>query len=54
VEATGTDARKIFFRVWAMDGMEEIGTGTHEPTVVNTARIVERMASKYGPTAEGN
>ena len=48
-EVTGTEGRRIFFRVWATDGEEEIGTGTHERMVVNTARIVERMASRYGP-----
>jgi fluoroacetyl-CoA thioesterase len=53
-EVTGTDGRKIFFRVWAMDGNEEIGTGTHERTVVNISRIIERMTAKYGPTSEGN
>jgi fluoroacetyl-CoA thioesterase len=49
-EVTGTEGRKIFFRVWATDGDEEIGTGTHERRVVNISRIVERMAAKYGPT----
>jgi fluoroacetyl-CoA thioesterase len=53
-EVTGTDGRKIFFRVWAMDGNEEIGNGTHERTVVNISRIIERMTAKYGPTSEGN
>jgi fluoroacetyl-CoA thioesterase len=53
-EVTATDGRKIFFRVWATDGSEEIGSGTHERMVVNVARIIERMATKYGPTAEGN
>jgi fluoroacetyl-CoA thioesterase len=53
-EVTDTDGRKIFFRVWATDGEEEIGTGTHERTVVNISRIVERMTEKYGPTPEGN
>ena len=48
-EVTGSDGRKIFFRVWATDGAEEIGVGTHERTVVSTARIIERMAAKYGP-----
>jgi fluoroacetyl-CoA thioesterase len=47
-EVTGTEGRKIFFRVWALDGSEEIGNGTHERAVVNTARIIERMALKYG------
>lgn len=53
-EVTGTDGRKIFFRVWAIDGKEEIGNGTHERTVVNIPRIVERMAAKYGPTPEAS
>jgi fluoroacetyl-CoA thioesterase len=48
-EVTGTDGRKIFFRVWATDGTEEIGVGTHERTVVNISRIIERMTAKYGP-----
>jgi fluoroacetyl-CoA thioesterase len=48
-EVTGTDGRRILFRVWATDGAEEIGVGTHERTVVSTARIIERMAAKYGP-----
>jgi predicted thioesterase len=33
-----------------MDGKEEIGTGTHERTVVDTSRLVERMTVKYGST----
>jgi fluoroacetyl-CoA thioesterase len=52
-EVTGTDGRKILFRVWAMDGAEEIGVGTHERTVVSTSRIIERMAAKYGPAPTG-
>ena len=51
-EVTGTDGRKIFFRVWAMDGNEEIGTGTHERMVVDITRIIERMKAKYGPISE--
>ena len=50
-EVTGTEGRKVFFRVWATDGEEQIGAGTHERMVVNSARIVERMAAKYGPSA---
>ena len=49
-EVTGSDGRQVFFRVWAMDGGEAIGVGTHERMVVNTARIVDRMAEKYGPS----
>jgi fluoroacetyl-CoA thioesterase len=48
-EVTETAGRRIFFRVWATDGSEEIGVGIHERTVVNIARIVERMTAKYGP-----
>jgi fluoroacetyl-CoA thioesterase len=40
--------RKIDFRVWATDGVEDIGTGTHERTVVNVAGIIQKMAVKYG------
>jgi len=47
-EVTGTDGRKIFFRVWAMDEIEEIGVGGHERTVVNMSRLVGRMTAKYG------
>jgi fluoroacetyl-CoA thioesterase len=50
-EVTGTDGRRILFRVWAMDGKEEIGSGIHERTVVNSSRIIERMTAKYGPTS---
>ena len=47
-EVTRTDGRRILFRVWAMDRGEAIGIGVHERTVVDTARIVEQMAAKYG------
>jgi fluoroacetyl-CoA thioesterase len=53
-EVTGTEGRKVFFRVWALDGKEEIGTGTHERMVVDISRIIERMTAKYGPTSEEN
>src|SRR5215469_14391607 len=53
-EVTGTDGRKIFFRVWATDGEEEIGTGAHERTVVDISRMVERMTAKYGQTTDGD
>ena len=43
-----TEGRKIDFRIWATDGVEDIGTGTHERTLVSVARIIEKMASKYG------
>jgi len=46
-EVTGTDGRRIAFRVWAMDGTEEVGAGTHERTVVAVSRLIERMTAKY-------
>lgn len=48
-EVTDTSGRRIFFRVWATDGDEEIGVGTHERTVVNISRLLERMTARYGP-----
>jgi fluoroacetyl-CoA thioesterase len=51
-EVTGTDGRKIFFRVWATDGTDEIGVGTHERSVVDISRLVERMTAKYGPAPQ--
>ncbi|MBS0375704.1 MAG: thioesterase family protein [Proteobacteria bacterium] len=50
-EVTGVDERRIHFRVWATDGDEEIGTGTHERRVVDIARVIDRMTAKYGPAA---
>jgi fluoroacetyl-CoA thioesterase len=47
-EVIRTEGRRIDFRIWATDGVEDIGTGTHERTLVSVARIIEKMASKYG------
>ncbi len=52
-EVMTADGRRILFRVWAMDGEETIGIGTHERMVVTTARIVAQMAAKYGPASAG-
>jgi fluoroacetyl-CoA thioesterase len=43
-----SEGRRIDFKIWATDGAEEIGAGTHERTVVTVARIIEKMAGKYG------
>jgi fluoroacetyl-CoA thioesterase len=48
-EVVRTEGRRIEFRIWATDGNEEIGVGTHERTVVSVARIIDKMAAKYGP-----
>jgi fluoroacetyl-CoA thioesterase len=47
-EVIRTEGRKIDFKVWATDGVENIGSGTHERTVVNVTRIIQTMAAKYG------
>jgi predicted thioesterase len=47
-EVIRTEGRRIDFRIWATDGVEDIGTGTHERTAVSVARIIEKMAAKYG------
>ncbi len=47
-EVMSVDGRRIEFKIWATDGGEEIGNGTHERTVVSVARIVEKMRAKYG------
>jgi fluoroacetyl-CoA thioesterase len=47
-EVIRIEGKKIDFRIWATDGVEVIGTGTHERTVVSVTRIIEKMAAKYG------
>jgi fluoroacetyl-CoA thioesterase len=47
-EVIRTEGRRIDFRIWATDGAEDIGAGTHERTVVSVSRIIEKMAAKYG------
>jgi fluoroacetyl-CoA thioesterase len=51
-QVTSADGRRISFRVWATDGEEEIGAGTHERTVVHVSRLIERMTSKYGAPSD--
>ena len=52
-EVVDVDGRRVFFRVWAMDGAEAIGVGIHERSVVSISRIIEGMAVKYGGQREG-
>jgi fluoroacetyl-CoA thioesterase len=49
-EVTKVDGRRIEFNVSARDETEEIGSGTHERTVVDMARIDKRLAAKPGGT----
>jgi fluoroacetyl-CoA thioesterase len=47
-EVIRSEGRRIDFKIWATDGTEEIGVGTHERTVVHVTRLIEKMAAKYG------
>ena len=42
-EVTGTSGRAIEFRVWARDGDEDIGRGTHGRVVIDLRRFAERL-----------
>jgi predicted thioesterase len=50
-EVVRTEGRRIDFKIWATDGVEHIGSGTHERTVVSVTRLIEKMAAKYGAGA---
>jgi predicted thioesterase len=43
-EVTGVTGRQLEFRVYAMDGAEEIGRGTHGRVVIDLAKFSERLA----------
>jgi fluoroacetyl-CoA thioesterase len=47
-EVTRVEGRRIEFSVRAADANEEIGVGTHERMVVDSARIAARMKAKFG------
>ena len=42
-EVTGTSGRAIEFRVWARDGDEDIGRGTHARVVIDLRKFTERL-----------
>jgi fluoroacetyl-CoA thioesterase len=46
-EVTKVDGRHIEFRIDATDGMERIGSGTHERIIIDTARFAERLKAKF-------
>jgi len=45
-QVTRVEGRRIEFVVRAFDGAEEIGAGTHQRSVIDTARFNERLAAK--------
>ena len=42
-EVTGTPGRRVDFRVWADDGEQRIGEGTHERAVIDLDRFTARL-----------
>ena len=42
-EVTGTSGRAIEFRVWARDGEQDIGRGTHARVVIDLRAFTERL-----------
>ena len=45
---TNVEGRRIDFAIRAIEGNEEIGTGTHERVVVQLSKLSERMKAKFG------
>lgn len=45
-EVTKVEGRKLIFRVWADDEVEQIGAGTHERIIVNVERFDVRTQAK--------
>lgn len=45
-EVTKAEGRRIEFRVWATDGDEEIGAGTHERVLIDLPRFLAHLARK--------
>ncbi len=45
-EVTRVAGRQVGFRIEAADGVQRIGTGTHERMVIELARFVERLNRK--------
>ena len=45
-ELTGIDRRKLMFRVTAYDDAGEIGSGTHERFIVDSAKFIGKTNSK--------
>jgi fluoroacetyl-CoA thioesterase len=45
-EVTRVTGKQVGFRIWATDGVERIGTGTHERMIIDLARFTERLDRK--------
>jgi fluoroacetyl-CoA thioesterase len=47
-EVTRVAGRQVGFRIEAADGVQRIGSGTHERMVIELARFIERLNRKPG------
>jgi fluoroacetyl-CoA thioesterase len=47
-EVTEVQGRHIKFRIDAMDGIEQIGKGSHERMIIDLAKFTERLMAKFG------
>ena len=47
-EVTKVDGRRIEFVVRAVDADEQIGHGTHERVLIDVAKILQRLKTKFG------
>ena len=47
-EVTRVTGKQIGFRIDATDGVERIGTGTHERMVIELSRFIERLNRRPG------
>ena len=48
-EVVGVEGKRVDFKVSAIDGKEEIGTGTHQRIVIDLRSFNERLAKKSSP-----
>ena len=47
-EVIAVDGRRLEFRIAATDGIEQIGSGTHERMIIDRAKFAERLKAKLG------
>jgi fluoroacetyl-CoA thioesterase len=45
-EVVNVERKRVDFKVWASDGKEEIGNGTHQRIVIDLRSFNERLAKK--------
>ena len=45
-EVVNVEVKRVDFKVWASDGKDEIGNGTHQRIVIDLSSFNERLAKK--------